>query len=108
MDLIPMLFAQVMVVVVLGTAAIAAIALGTRVLWRLTSRVKPRDLPTVTPSDFQRLETAIEAIAVEVERISESQRFTVTLLNERGLARDGERRGVLGAPVPLTRVNTPH
>jgi hypothetical protein len=44
------------------------------------------DLPKV-PSDstkrLERMEQAIEAIALEVERISEGQRFTTKLLSER-------------------------
>ena len=43
---------------------------------------------------------AIDAIAVEVERISEGQRFTTRLLSER-------RDGIAPASTPL-RVNTPH
>jgi hypothetical protein len=33
---------------------------------------------------MQRLEHAIEAVAIEVERISEGQRYTTKLLAERG------------------------
>ena len=33
---------------------------------------------------LERMEQAIEAIAVEVERVSEGQRFTTKLLSERG------------------------
>ena len=43
---------------------------------------------------------AIDAIAVEVERISEGQRFTTRLLSER-------RDAIVPASTPL-RVNTPH
>lgn len=43
---------------------------------------------------------AIDAIAVEVERISEGQRFTTRLLSER-------REGILPGSTP-PRVNTPH
>lgn len=46
--------------------------------------------PPRTPSDLtarlERMEQAIDAIAVEVERISEGQRFTTKLLSERGLS----------------------
>jgi hypothetical protein len=43
-------------------------------------------LPSASPEVVQRLERmeqAIDAIAVEVERISEGQRFTTKLLSER-------------------------
>ena len=36
----------------------------------------------LTEDRMQRLETAVEAIAIEVERISEGQRFTTKLLSE--------------------------
>jgi hypothetical protein len=104
---IPILFAQIAVVVVATVAALAGIALGTRALWRLITRVKPRDGLAVSPSDFRRLETAVEAIAIEVERISEAQRFSVTLLNERIPARDAEYRELPNRPAPLPRQNTP-
>ncbi|MEO6447531.1 MAG: hypothetical protein ABIZ91_06970 [Gemmatimonadaceae bacterium] len=42
---------------------------------------------------LDRLEQAIEAIAVEVERISEGQRFTTRLLSERA---EGSGRGEVG------------
>ena len=51
---------------------------------------------------LERLENAVESIAVEVERVGEGQRFTTRLLSE---------RGVVGAPIaarPSERVNTPH
>lgn len=50
-----------------------------------------------------RLEQAVEAIALEVERISEGQRFTTKLLSERAAA---ERLPV--APAPEPRRVTPH
>lgn len=51
-----------------------------------------------------RLEQAVEAIALEVERISEGQRFTTKLLSERGSSAD--RLSVAHAPEP--RNVTPH
>jgi len=50
-----------------------------------------------------RLEQAVEAIALEVERISEGQRFTTKLLSERAAA---DRLPVSPAPEP--RRVTPH
>ncbi len=41
------------------------------------------DLPPETNARLERMEQAIDAIAVEVERISEGQRFTTKLLAER-------------------------
>ncbi len=47
------------------------------------------DRPSVPPdvaARLERMEQAIDSIAVEVERISEGQRFTTKLLAERGSA----------------------
>ena len=41
-------------------------------------------VPGEVSARLERMEQAIEAIAVEVERISEGQRFTTKLLSERG------------------------
>ena len=43
----------------------------------------PAALPPEVTAHMQRLEQAIEAVAIEVERISEGQRFTTKLLAER-------------------------
>ena len=108
MDPIAIVFGQVLVFIVGAVAALAAIALGTRVLWRLTTRVQPRDERVPATADFRRLETAIDAIAIEVERISEAQRYTLALLSERASGGQLERPGALGPQFPPSRVNTPH
>ena len=43
----------------------------------------PATLPAATDARLERMEQAIEAVAVEVERISEAQRFTTKLLADR-------------------------
>ena len=58
----------------------------------------------VSDERFSRLEQAVEAIAVEVERISEGQRFTTKLLAERATA--GQLRAE-ATPEPV-RYTTPH
>ena len=109
MELIPILFAQVAVVIVAMVAALTGIALGARALWRLTGRVRPREsVRGVAAEDFRRLETAVEVIAIEVERISEAQRFTVALLSERTPSREAEPRDGRVALPPAPRVITPH
>ena len=60
-------------------------------------------VPPVDDTRLDRLEAAVDAIAIEVERISESQRYTVSLLSDR-LPPPGERPGA-GS---LKRVTTPH
>jgi hypothetical protein len=49
---------------------------------------KTKIAPEVT-SRLERIEQAVDAIAIEVERISEGQRFTTKLLTER--ANDASR-----------------
>lgn len=50
---------------------------------RLDRQAAPSAIPSDVSSRLERMEQAIEAIAVEVERISEGQRFTTKLLSER-------------------------
>jgi HPt (histidine-containing phosphotransfer) domain-containing protein len=67
--------------------SIAATAIGVPLAKAFAKRIEsqPRDLrlpPDVT-ARLDRMENAIDAIAVEIERISEGQRFTTKLLSER-------------------------
>src|SRR5688572_1583661 len=101
-------FGQVMTVIVMSVAGFVAIGLGSRVLWRLGSRTKPRAMAAADDARMERLENAVDAIALEVERISEDQRFAVTLLAERLPPRNGERVAELSSPSPAKRANTPH
>jgi hypothetical protein len=43
----------------------------------------PERIPSDVVARLQRMEQAIDSIAIEVERISEGQRFTTKLLSER-------------------------
>jgi hypothetical protein len=98
-------FGQVMFIIVMSTAAFVVIGLGARMLWRMGSRRKPAGETYRDDDRMQRLETAVDAIAIEVERISEAQRFMVGLLSESLPAR---RAGELAAPARSEKVNTPH
>jgi hypothetical protein len=73
-----------------GMMFVIALVLGIPLV-RSYIRRKEREqaLPSTTPEVMQRLERmeqAIDSIAVEVERISEGQRFTTKLLSERPAA----------------------
>lgn len=60
-------------------------------------------LPPDTQARLERMEQAIETIAVEIERLAEGQRFTTRLLAERpGVAAS------VAASQPLTRNEEPH
>jgi hypothetical protein len=100
-------FAQVMTVIVCSVGAFVAIGLGARVLWRMGSRRKD-PAARVDEGRMDRLESAVDAIAVEVERISESQRYTVNLLSDRLPPRTADRLGELPSPNSNRRANTPH
>ena len=75
------------IVVPLGFfAMVATIAVGAPLARAFARRMerdsKTKIAPEVT-SRLERIEQAVDAIAIEVERISEGQRFTTKLLTER-------------------------
>ena len=103
-------FGQVMTIIMASIASLAVVVVGTRIAWRWGSRIKPSHTfeSPVHDDRLHRLETAVDAIAIEVERISEAQRFMVGLLGESAQARKADR-----AELPLPnrapgRTNTPH
>ena len=57
---------------------------------------------------LERMEQAIESVAVEVERISEAQRFTAALMSERTPSKEMDSREGRGALPPVPRIITPH
>lgn len=75
--LVPIAFFVAVVVIILGLAVIRA--------W--SRRAERHAMPDAIPADLgerlTRIEQAIDAMAIEVERISEGQRFTTKLLSER-------------------------
>ena len=77
-------FAQMAGIFVGMCAALAGVMLvfgvASRLLRRMMSQVPA---PRVDDQRLARLEQAVDAIAIEVERISESQRFISKLLGER-------------------------
>jgi hypothetical protein len=103
-----LMFAQVMTVIVSSTAGFVLIGLGARILWRWGSLRQPSLRPAHDDERKQRLETAVDTIAIEVERISEAQRFMVGLLSDSLPVRRPERAGELAAPERSGRVITPH
>ncbi len=68
-------------------ATIAVIALGIPIIRAITRRWdRPAPLPATTSPDttarLQRIEQAVEAVAIEVERIAEAQRFSAKRIAE--------------------------
>jgi hypothetical protein len=75
-------FAQVSVVIV---GLVGSLALITVVMVRLLSRgARPPKQQTLNDDRLEQLQLSVDAIAVEVERIAEAQRFSAKLLAERG------------------------
>jgi hypothetical protein len=55
-----------------------------RLIWKRGSRMKmAQSLPNDSSQRLERIEQAMDAIAIEVERVSEGQRFVTRLLSER-------------------------
>ncbi len=76
--------AQIIGVVVLALSFLSVVTHSVRVLYMREKRKS--ELPeamTVDDSRFERLERAVDAIALEVERMTEAQRFTAKLMSER-------------------------
>lgn len=92
-DLVPLAFFAMITTV--------SIAVGVPIARALARRISPTSSSAALPEDAQqrleRMEQAIEAIAVEVERIAEGQRFTTRLLAERQPA------PAVGAGAPMTQ-----
>ena len=100
-------FAQVMTIIVASVGAFVAIGLGARAVWLRGSR-PPNRAPMLDDKRIERIENAVDAIAIEVERISEAQRFTTGLLADRLPARPADRVADLPQPSASKRTNTPH
>ncbi|MEO7501772.1 MAG: hypothetical protein ABIW94_03950 [Gemmatimonadaceae bacterium] len=67
-------------------AMVTIVAIGTPLVRGIVKRWERNDATPQVPGDvsarMERMEHAIDAIAVEIERISEGQRFTTKLLSE--------------------------
>jgi hypothetical protein len=76
--------AQLAVIALATGAGVIALWGVARWIGSRTSRKPPEGQPALnSDARLERLETAIDAIAIEVERISESQRFTAKIMAER-------------------------
>ena len=89
--------AQLFSVIAGFVGTLTGIGVGAYVVVRRARRTPTQ--PRTSDDRFQRLEQAVDAIAIEVERISEGQRFVTKLLAERSAA---------ASPRAPERVITPH
>ncbi len=75
------------VIPIAGMTMIVLLALGIPFVRALVRRWEREPVRPPVPSEvaarLERIEQAVEAVATEVERISEGQRFTTKLLSER-------------------------
>jgi len=76
---------------------------------RLTARQRAplRAEPVLGEERVKGLEQAIDAIAVELERVGEGQRFVTNLLAARGLVLDRSSQSPLPGSAPASRVPPP-
>ena len=76
-------FAVVAAIIVVMVGALSAITVG--LVRGVQKKPAPRDLPNALAFQdrFDHLQQSVDAIAVEVERIAEAQRFSAKLLAER-------------------------
>jgi hypothetical protein len=77
-------FAQVAFVIASFATFAVALYVGTKFALRSLKKkeIQSSTIPQIDDSRFERLEQAVDSIAVEVERISEAQRFSAKLLSE--------------------------
>ena len=75
--------------VIIAVSFFSAVAISIRAIVSAVLRIeemkwgrRPEISPT-TDARLERIEHAVDAIAIEIERISEGQRFTTKLLSER-------------------------
>ena len=73
---VPLGFFAMVIAIVVGRPMVKAIAA------RVEAEGKRPQIPSEVMNRLERIEQAVDAIAVEVERISEGQRFTTKLLSE--------------------------
>ena len=77
------IFAVVAVVIVGLVGSLSFIGVMTARALQRGRRQQLPVLPSVSEERFEQLQHSIDAIAVEVERIAEAQRFTAKLLSDR-------------------------
>ena len=73
---VPLGFFAMVIAIVVGRPMVQAMAK------RVESESKRPQIPSEVLTRLERMEQSIDSIAVEVERISEGQRFTTKLLSE--------------------------
>jgi len=65
---------------------------------RMDAQSRNPQIPSEVAARLERMEQAIDSVALEVERISEGQRFTTKLLSEGKSASDARHSAPTGTP----------
>jgi hypothetical protein len=85
------------VIPIAGMTMVVLLALGIPFVRALVRRWEREPLQPSVPPDvgarLERIEQAVDAVAIEIERISEGQRFTTKLLSDRAGEMAPEPRG---------------
>ena len=81
----PDVYSFAVVMGVIGTFITSMVALYMGTKW-VGHRMKPRPTLPIDDERFARLEQAVDTMAIEIERMTEAQRFTAKLLSERANA----------------------
>ena len=81
------MFIPIEVVIVPAVFGIPGIVIMTK-MWfshkeKMAGLSGPRQATAITDARFERMEQAVESIAIEMERVSEGQRFVTKLLADR-------------------------
>jgi hypothetical protein len=74
-------FAQVAVIIIFLAGTLSAIVVG--LVRGLSRKPQPQRINDAQSLQLEQLQQSVDAIAVEVERIAEAQRFSAKLLAER-------------------------
>ena len=88
--------AQLFAVIGMFTAGMIGLAWVTKIAFSSKRPKSPPLAPGVDEARFSRLENAVETIAIEVERIAESQRFTAKLMAGRENERERQPASLPG------------
>jgi hypothetical protein len=80
--------------------SVNAIARGVLAMRKQEKLQNPESNPTLAGERLARLEQAVDAIALEIERISEGQRFTTKLLSEQARRARGPESLQLSSNTP--------
>ena len=83
--------------VIAGLVTTASVVESVTKAWARRAEARRPGLPLETEGRLARIEQAVDAIAIEVERVSEGQRYTTKLLAERAADEAPMRAGSTNA-----------